>query len=305
MFLALAFFVLSPTSSIDGLPPYFVKLIQPRTLFAQNESALLILRVGNQSERKLKTKKIPKILENLVVEQDGKVLPLSPNYSTKKLFAKISSISMGYHRDMRLNLRKYFPDIEPGNVYTISYKDDIYNLKGKNVKIEAIDLPPLDANYVVKTSKGNFTLKLNPDQAPHHSRNFAILAASGYYTNMVFHRVKKNFVIQTGDPLGTGLGGSEFTLDLEKSPILKHTQYALGMARGQSADSASSQFYVCLNRIQALDGGYTIFGKAIDGFDVIQEIGLVTTSGESGTPPDKPIFDIKLDAIVIEPASAP
>lgn len=296
--IALVFFA-NPTQ-IDSLPPYFVKVIQPRTLFAQDEPVWVILRIGNQSERTLKTKKLPKILENLIVEQEEQTLPLASDFSTKTLFAKIASIDMGFHRDFRLDLRKYFPTLKIDQPFSVRYKDDIYNLTGKNMKIEPVDLPPLDATYLVKTSKGEFGIKLDPDQAPQHSRNFAILVASKYYKDMVFHRVIKDYVIQSGDPLGTGAGGSDYTMDLEKSPLLKHTQYAVGMARmPQSADSASSQFYVCLKRLEALDGGYTVFGKAISGFDVIQAIGDVATTGLDGTPPEKPLFDVQLQGIEI------
>lgn len=302
MLLACAFFLFATPNYSDGLPPYFVKLLQPRTLFSQDEPVQLILRVGNQSERSLKTKKLPDILGNLVVEHDGQRLALDKQYTTKKLFSKISSIRMGFHRDLRLNLRRYFPDIQPGNVYQISYKDKIYNLSGKPFRVAKVDMPPLDAKYVVHTSKGDFTLALEPDQAPEHSKNFAILVATGFYQNLVFHRVINNFVIQTGDPLGTGLGGSEFTLNLEKSPFLKHEAFALGMARApQSVDSASSQFYVCLDRIPDLDGGYSIFGKTVEGFEVLKDIGKVATSGPNGTPPNKPIIPVELTSISIEP----
>jgi len=304
MIFAFALYLFATPTQFDGLPPYFVKVIQPRTLFAQDEPLWLILRIGNQSERTLKTKKLPEILENLILEQEGQRLALNPTYSTKTLFSKIPSIDMGFHRDFRLDLRKYYPSVKIDEPFSVRYKDDIYNLTAKNMKIAAIDLPPLNATYLVKTSKGNFGIQLDPDQAPQHSRNFAILAATGYYENLIFHRVLKDYVIQTGDPLGTGQGGSEYTMALEKSPILKHTAFAVGMARApDSADSASSQFYVCLNRIEALDGGYTIFGKAISGFDVIQAIGEVATSGVNGSPPDKPLFDVQLQAIEIVPHS--
>lgn len=301
MILACAMMLFASPTPANGLPPYFVKIIQPRTLYAQNEHPRLILRIGNQSERSLKIKKLPKILENLIIEQDGKRLPLASKYSTKKLFGKVSSINMGYHRDFRLKLTSYFPDIKPGHTYQVRYQDEIYNLEGKDFQIALVDLPPLDADYIVETSKGNFTIELNPDQAPEHCRNFAILVATGFYKDMIFHRVIRNYVIQSGDPQGTGLGGSKFTLGIEKSPFLKHIPFAVGMARGPDIDSASSQFYVCLNTIKALDGGYTLFGKAIDGHEVINEIGSVSTSGTNGNPPDKPTLDIKLKNIRIQP----
>jgi len=300
MLLACAVFLFATPNYTDGLPPYFVKLIQPRTLYAKNEPAQLILRVGNQSERSLKTKKLPDILGNLIVEHDGKRLTLGKQYSTKKLFSKISSINMGYHRDLRLNLRKYFPEIKPGNTYQVMYKDKIYNLTGKPFQVASVDMPPLDANYVLHTSRGDITLALEPDQAPEHCKNFAILVATGFYQDLVFHRVIDNYVIQTGDPLGTGLGGSEFSLALEKSPFLKHETFALGMARGEAPDSASSQFYICLNRIESLDGRYSLFGKVTDGFDVVKAIGKVATTGPEGRPPNKPIVNVELNSISIE-----
>lgn len=285
------------------IPPYFVKLIQERTLFANDEPTPLIIRLGNQLERTLKPKKFPDILAALSVSKDNIPLIMSANFSSDLFYKKLRSLRYGAHRDFVLNLVKYFPDMVQGGVYQVTYKDTNYELRGKNIQIANVPLPDLNAHYLVRTSMGDFTIVLEPEQAPNHARNFAVLTATRFYQNMVFHRVKKGFVIQTGDPLGTGGGGSKFPLALEISPFLRHDRYAVGMARTDLVDSASSQFYICLAESKNLDNNYTVFGRVIDGFDSVDAIGDVTTNGSSGRPPNKPLNDVALISVAIKPQS--
>lgn len=285
----------------DELPSYFVKIIQERTLFASDEPVMVIIRVGNQSERSIQTKRLPNVLEHLVVMEGEKQLAFDKK-EKKNVYRKLAKMEMGYHKDFRFNLRKYFPDMKPGGIYSIYYKDDIYNLTGNKINIAPVAMPDLNADYVVRTSFGSFTIKLEAEQAPQHARNFAILSALEFYRNMEFHRVERGFVIQTGDPIGTGEGGSGFPLALEKSPFLKHEKYAVGMARAEDPNSATSQFYICLNKVEELDQGYTVFGHVVSGEDVVDSIGLVATNGPNGEPPNKPLDKVRLMAIdIVQP----
>ena len=290
--------VLSPPP--QELPSYMVKIFQERTLFASDEPVRITIRLGNQTQKALKSKKFPDLLAGLKVTRNDEVLKVSDKYSGKLFYKKLPVLKYGAHRDFRLDLRKYFPDITPGAVYHISYHDDNYDVIGKNISVTSLPLPNLNAPYVLETSEGNITIQLDPDQAPNHSRNFAILTAMSFYQDMIFHRVVRGFVIQTGDPLSTGQGGSGYALALEKSPFLKHKKYAVGMARADAEDSATSQFYICLDRIKALDEGYTVFGKVIDGFDVVDAIGAVPTTGQAGNPADKPLEDITLHSVKVK-----
>ena len=124
----------------------------------------------------------------------------------------------------------------------------------------------------IETSKGIIKFELYEDKAPISTSNFIELAEAGFYEGLVFHRVVPGFVIQTGDPTGTGMGGSDKNIPLEIHPDLKHTLGAVGMARSQSPDSASSQFYITLAPQPGLDGSYAVFGQVIEGQEVVSRI---------------------------------
>jgi cyclophilin family peptidyl-prolyl cis-trans isomerase len=288
--------------AFQDIPPYFVKLMQDRTLYANNEPVRIIFRLGNQSERGIKQKKLPDTLESLIVTRDGERLAMRKDYSSQKLYRRLDMLDMGAHKDFRLDLKKLFPDMTPGAIYKISYKDDIYEFEGQDIQIANVALPDLDATFVLNTGKGDIGIKLDNDYAPNHARNFAILVAMDFYRKQIFHRVEPGFVIQTGDPLGNGTGGSGFPLTLEKSPFVKHKKYAVGMARGDDLGSATSQFYICLEDTPPLDGSYTVFGRVVSGFDVVDAIGKVETTGPRGEPPAMPLEDVDLHSIEIKAA---
>ena len=125
---------------------------------------------------------------------------------------------------------------------------------------------------VLHTNKGIIKFELFEKEASISTKNFIELAESGFYTNLKFHRVVPGFVIQTGDPTGTGAGGSDNKIKLEINPKLKHTLGAVGMARSQDPDSASSQFYITLAPVPDLDGNYAVFGQVTEGMDIVQKI---------------------------------
>jgi cyclophilin family peptidyl-prolyl cis-trans isomerase len=128
---------------------------------------------------------------------------------------------------------------------------------------------------ILETEKGNIVFELYPDEAPLTVQNFAKLVQEGFYNrfNMKFHRVVPGFVIQTGDPTGTGAGGSKERVPLEAKNKLSHNAKGMvAMARGADPNSATSQFYITLAPQTTLDGKYAIFGKVIAGMDVLDKI---------------------------------
>lgn len=125
---------------------------------------------------------------------------------------------------------------------------------------------------VIVTNKGEFRFELYAERAPITVANFIELAESGFYDGLTFHRYEPGFVIQGGDPRGDGTGGSGKTIPLEVHPELKHVEGAVGMARSQDPNSASSQFYVALAPAQFLDGKYAVFGKVTEGMDVVKSL---------------------------------
>ena len=125
---------------------------------------------------------------------------------------------------------------------------------------------------IIETDKGPIKAELYTDKAPITTKNFIDLANSGFYNGLIFHRVEPGFVVQGGDPKGDGTGGSGKIIPLEISQELKHIRGALGMARSQNPDSASSQFYITLAETPFLDGNYAVFGKVIQGMDVVEKI---------------------------------
>lgn len=148
---------------------------------------------------------------------------------------------------------------------------------------------------VIKTSKGDITVKFYADAAPIHVANFIELAQKGFYNGTKFHRYIPGFVIQGGDPdtknatsevvaaeaakgdgYGRfGVGGPGYSIKGEFDPATnpnKHLKGTLSMARSQSPDSGGSQFYFCLEALPQLDGGYTVFGQITDGLDVMSQL---------------------------------
>ncbi len=123
----------------------------------------------------------------------------------------------------------------------------------------------------IETSKGTVMVEVYPKLAPITVENFEKLVKEGFYDGLKWHRVE-DWVVQTGDPLGTGEGGSPDTIPLEVNKALKNRRGALGMARTNDPNSATSQFYVLKSDARWLDGGYAVFGKVVSGMDVIDQL---------------------------------
>ena len=124
-------------------------------------------------------------------------------------------------------------------------------------------------------------IRLFPDVAPKHVSQISLLANEGFYDGIIFHRVIDGFMAQTGDPTGTGMGGSDLPdirAEFNDRPFVRGT---LGMARSQHPDSANSQFFICFEESSFLNGQYTVFGKVIEGMEYVDKI-------MRGEPPDYP-----------------
>ena len=141
--------------------------------------------------------------------------------------------------------------------------------------------------YVKMTikDKGDLIIELDLKEAPKTSENFLNLVKEGFYDGIRFHRVVPKFVIQAGDPQSKtlpmghpqlGTGGSGKNIKFEPNN-LKHKRGAIGMARAQDPDSASSQFYICLEDLPQLDGNYVIFGKVVEGIEIIDQVRIGDT----------------------------
>lgn len=160
------------------------------------------------------------------------------------------------------------------------YKEELlgidYNIEGNEAELSKYDTDnPVVAMYIEKY--GSVVMELYPDIAPNTVSNFISLIKSGFYDNNSFHRLVPGFVLQGGDPDGTGSGGPGYAIKGEFSENgfdndLKHEKGILSMARSQDMDSAGSQFFIMLDKSDYLDGSYAAFGKVIDGFDLIERI---------------------------------
>jgi peptidyl-prolyl cis-trans isomerase B (cyclophilin B) len=125
---------------------------------------------------------------------------------------------------------------------------------------------------ILETVKGTIKFELKETEAPITTKNFIDLTNKGFYNGLIFHRVEPGFVIQGGDPKGNGTGGSDKTIPLEIAPALTHKKGAVGMARSQDPNSASSQFYICIEDSNFLDKNYAVFGQVIEGQNVVSSI---------------------------------
>jgi peptidylprolyl isomerase len=143
---------------------------------------------------------------------------------------------------------------------------------------------------IIETSKGSVTIEMRPDLAPNHVARIKELARKGFYDGVVFHRVIDGFMAQTGDPTGTGSGGSGQKLRAEFNTE-PHTRGAVSMARAQSPDSGDSQFFVCFGDATFLDRQYTVWGRVIAGMENVDKL----ARGEPPAKPDK-MLSVKVAA---------
>ena len=155
---------------------------------------------------------------------------------------------------------------------------------------------PANKLVTLETNFGKMTLELFHDVAPNHADSFVARTEEGFYDSTIFHRVVAGFMIQGGDPTGTGMGDAGYNLPAEFSD-LPHKEGTLSAARSQDPNSASCQFFICLDRntsTRYLDGRYSVFGQLIRGYDVLHRIGKVPVGPNRGGEMSKPLNEVTL-----------
>ncbi len=161
-------------------------------------------------------------------------------------------------------------------------------LKEKDEKKSDSDL------VLMETSVGDIKIKLYMDVAPITAGNFKELIEQGFYDGIIFHRVIDGFMIQGGDPSGTGTGGSGKTIPDEFGEGLKHNKKGILSMANSGPNTGTSQFFITLVPTPHLDGKHAIFGEVIEGMDVVEKIGKVTTDAR-----DKPSEDVVMEKVTM------
>lgn len=161
------------------------------------------------------------------------------------------------------------------------------------------------ANTKIQVTMENgagFVIELMPEYAPKTAENFEKLVKQGFYDGLTFHRVIDGFMAQGGDPMGTGMGGSDETIVGEFAAngfmenTLSHQRGVISMARSANPNSASSQFFICYDDASFLDGQYAAFGKVVEGMETVDDFLKVKRVGpEGGTPTE----DIRIQTMQI------
>lgn len=164
-----------------------------------------------------------------------------------------------------------------------------------NTRVATEDLKNSDGNIVnMETNMGTIKIKLYTKEAPITTANFKKLVNEGFYNGIIFHRVIDGFMIQGGDPTGTGTGGSKVTIKDEFGPGLKHSKKGILSMANSGPNSGSSQFFITLAPTAWLDGKHAIFGEVISGMDVVEKIGKTKTG-----PGDKPVAEVKMTKVTV------
>ncbi len=167
----------------------------------------------------------------------------------------------------------------------------------------------LQKNVRIKTTKGDIVVKIDPEAGPNAASNFVYLVQQNFYSNIIFHRVIPGFMIQGGDPTGTGMSGPGYTIPDDKVKALPQRDYPVGggvqrigyypkgtvaAARTMRPNSAGSQFFIMVDDYP-LGPDYAIFGKVIEGQDVADAISEVDRDAS-----DRPLVDVKMLSVTIE-----
>lgn len=142
---------------------------------------------------------------------------------------------------------------------------------------------------------GQFRIELFEDRAPKTTKNFADLVGKGFYDGLTFHRVIAGFMIQTGDPTGSGRGGPGYTIDDEFHFGLKHRGEGIVSMANAGPGTGGSQFFITLDTAPHLDGKHAIFGRVASGMDVVRQIGRVKTNAW-----DRPLQPVSVVSMVVE-----
>ncbi len=147
---------------------------------------------------------------------------------------------------------------------------------------------------VIETNMGEIEIELFADKAPKTAQNFIDLAEKGYYDGVIFHRVIDNFMIQGGDPTGTGMGGPGYEIEDEFGEGLAHDSAGILSMANRGPNTGGSQFFITLKETPWLDGKHAVFGKVVGGLDVVKKIGKVKTDYA-----DRPVKDVIMEKVTI------
>ncbi|MDT8903974.1 peptidylprolyl isomerase [Anaeroselena agilis] len=153
---------------------------------------------------------------------------------------------------------------------------------------------PTNSKATFETSMGTFKVELFEDKAPVTAKNFITLADKGFFNGLIFHRVIDGFMIQGGDPKGNGTGGPGYTIPDEFTKNLRHASEGVLSMANAGPNTGGSQFFITLVPTPWLDDKHAVFGKVVEGMDVVRAIGKVKTG-----PGDKPITDVVIKKITI------
>lgn len=192
------------------------------------------------------------------------------------------------------------PEAEIGKVYQGSPEEVKSNNETVMTTFDQTAMPTTGKQIVVmETSMGTIKIQLFPEYAPKTVENFIGLIENGYYDGLIFHRVMLDFMIQGGDPLGTGRGGESLwggKFEDEFSPNLKNLRGALSMANS-GPNSNGSQFFIVQKEggTSWLDGKHTVFGQVFEGMDIVDAIANVETDGF-----DKPLTDVVMEKLSLQ-----
>jgi cyclophilin family peptidyl-prolyl cis-trans isomerase len=147
----------------------------------------------------------------------------------------------------------------------------------------------------IQTNHGTITAEMFSEVAPKTAGNFIDLAKKGFYDGVIFHRVIDGFMIQGGDPTGTGRGGPGYTIPDEFAPGLQHDTEGLFSMANAGPNTGGSQFFITLVATPWLDRKHAIFGKVTDGMDIVKAIGKTKTG-----PGDRPVNDVVMEKVTVE-----
>ncbi len=146
---------------------------------------------------------------------------------------------------------------------------------------------------ILKTNQGTIGIELEMEKAPVTAGNFAELAKKGFYNGVVFHRVIKNFMIQGGDPEGSGRGGPGYKIKDEFHPSLKNNKFTISMANA-GPNTGGSQFFINVKDNNFLDNKHAVFGHVVEGEDVVMKITELKTGGD-----DRPVTPVVMEEVTI------
>ncbi|MBR3722304.1 MAG: peptidylprolyl isomerase [Selenomonadaceae bacterium] len=171
----------------------------------------------------------------------------------------------------------------------------VANMNGDSVSVKEKGAKNMNRIAVFETNMGTFEIELFEDKAPNTAKNFIDLAQKGFYNGLIFHRVIDGFMIQGGDPEGTGMGGPGYTIKDEFHKDLKHSSEGILSMANAGPNTGGSQFFITLDKTPWLDGHHAVFGKVIKGMDVVKKIGRTKTGFN-----DRPVKDVIMEKVTIK-----